>query len=73
MADAKLKTYQVLRPILHDGERYTAGETIDLTDAAAAPLLRAGMGLGSVEQLKKRTGAIAPIVAESAPKAAAKK
>lgn len=38
---AELKSYPVLSPVLYD-KRYEIGETIDLDETAAAPLLIAG-------------------------------
>jgi len=34
-----LKTYEVISPLNHDGTPYAIGDTVDLADAQAAPLL----------------------------------
>jgi hypothetical protein len=41
-AAEKTTTYDVKKRIMHDGKPLTQGDTIDLTDSAAAPLLQLG-------------------------------
>ena len=38
-AAATTAGYEVISPLDHDGEHYAVGETVDLTEAQAAPLL----------------------------------
>ena len=37
------KSYTVHSPLIHDGIRYEIGETVELDDPSAAPLLAAGV------------------------------
>lgn len=40
--DTTKRTYEVRSPIEHDLERYEIGESIELDEAAAAPLMACG-------------------------------
>ena len=37
------KSYVVISPVKHGGKRFEVGRTIELDDAAAAPLVEAGV------------------------------
>lgn len=38
-AAATTAAYEVVSPLDHDGDHYAVGDTVDLTEAQAAPLL----------------------------------
>lgn len=45
----------VIGPLRHDGKRYQAGETVELTPAQAAPLLRDGVVVGRHAEAEPET------------------